>query len=125
MNLSVVIPALNEAASIGGVISRVPHDIAGLDEVSVIVIDDGSTDNTPEIARAAGARVISFESNRGNGAAIATGLEAALRSGADVIVTIDADGQFNPDDIRLLIRPLLERRCEFVTCSRFARKELV
>src|SRR5437764_15142452 len=119
MKLVVVIPALNEAVTIAGVIAKVPRNIPRIDEVIVIVVDDGSTDETAVVSRAAGARVISFEANRGNGAAVATGLEAALRDGADIVVTIDADGQFNPDDIRRLIAPLLEGKSEFVTCTRF------
>jgi glycosyltransferase involved in cell wall biosynthesis len=125
MKLVVVIPALNEAVTIAGVIEKVPRDIPGLDQVLVIVVDDGSTDETAAVSRQAGARVISFEANRGNGAAVATGLEAALRDGADFVVTIDADGQFNPDDIRRLVVPLLEGRSEFVTCTRFADKKTI
>jgi glycosyltransferase involved in cell wall biosynthesis len=123
MKLIVVIPALNEAQTIANVVSGVPRDMPEIDQVAVIVVDDGSTDDTAVLARQAGAEVISFETNRGNGAAVAAGLEGALRGGADLIVTIDADGQFNPDDIRLLLRPLLDGRCQFVTCSRFADKE--
>lgn len=125
MKLVVILPALNEAATVGRVVQALPRAIPGVDEVEAIVIDDGSTDATAETARAAGARVISFGRNRGLGRAFAAGIEAALAAGADLIVNIDADGQFDPGTIPELIRPLLEGKAEFATCTRFARKELV
>jgi glycosyltransferase involved in cell wall biosynthesis len=124
MKLMVVLPALNEAMTIGRVIEQIPRDMPGIRDVEALVVDDGSTDDTAEVARRAGAHVISLGCNRGNGVAVTTGLEAALRAGADLIVTIDADGQFDPGDIPELIRPLLEGRAKFVTCSRFARADL-
>ena len=123
--LAVIIPALNEEKTLGSAIENISQDIAGIDTVKVIVVDDGSTDNTVVIAREYGAHVVSHESNLGVGAAFHTGLREALKMGADVIVNIDADGQFNPQDIAKLIEPIISNRAEFVTASRFAKKELI
>jgi glycosyltransferase involved in cell wall biosynthesis len=125
MKLVVVIPALNEAATIGQVITQAPRDLPGVTVVDVIVVDDGSTDDTALLARRAGAQVVSFATNQGNGAAVLAGVRAALEQGADLVVTIDADGQFNPLDIAELVKPILDGRAEFVTCSRFARPDRI
>jgi glycosyltransferase involved in cell wall biosynthesis len=125
MKLVVILPALNEEATVGKVVRAIPRSIPGLDQVEAIVVDDGSTDRTVVEAKAAGAAVISFGRNRGLGRAFAAGIEAALRAGADLIVNMDADGQFDPATIPELIRPLLEGRAEFATCTRFARPDLV
>jgi len=91
--------------------------------VEAVVVDDGSTDGTAAAARSAGATVISLGRNRGNGVAVVLGVDAALRRGADIIVTIDGDGQFDPQHITELVRPLLDDGVGFVTCTRFARKD--
>jgi len=122
--LVVMMPALNEEKTVGQVIGAIPRAIPGIDEVEVVVVDDGSTDSTVDVARQAGAHVVSHGRRRGVGAAFATGLAAALRRGADYVVNMDSDGQFNPADIPALLAPLLEDRAEFATCTRFARKEL-
>jgi glycosyltransferase involved in cell wall biosynthesis len=88
--------------------------------VDVVVVDDGSSDRTAEVAREAGARVVHHQGRRGVGAAFATGIETALRLGADYLVNIDADGQFDPADIPKLLEPLLRDEADFVTCTRFA-----
>jgi glycosyltransferase involved in cell wall biosynthesis len=120
MKLVVTIPALNEEKTIAQVIRGVPRDIEGIDETEVIVLNDGSTDSTAAEAISAGALVVTLAGGGGLGVVFRTGLERAMRRGADVIVNIDGDGQFNSDDIRHLIQPLLEDRADFVTCSRFA-----
>ncbi len=120
MKLIVIIPALNEQATIARVVRGVPRRIAGIDDIKVIVLDDGSSDSTAIEAEAAGATVISLTGRRGLGVVFRTGLEKALRRGADVIVNIDGDGQFDPADIPALIAPILEDRADFVTCTRFA-----
>jgi len=125
MKLVVIIPALNEEETIASVIGRIPAAIEGVDSTEVVVVDDGSTDRTGELAVESGAAVVRHPVNRGVGAAFGTGLDAALRRGADLIVNIDGDGQFNPEDIPALIRPILTEGYGFVTCTRFARKELV
>ena len=117
--LCVLIPALNESATIADVIARVPRDFAGIDEVAIVVVDDGSTDGTAELAREAGATVVSHVVNKGVGAAFQTGVRQALAMGADYVVNMDGDGQFNPEDIRKLLAPLLEEKAEMATASRF------
>jgi glycosyltransferase involved in cell wall biosynthesis len=124
MKLVVTIPALNEEKTIYQVVSGVPRDIPGIGQTEVIVVNDGSTDNTVKEALRAGAIVVSLPGKGGLGHVFRTGLERAMRRGADIIVNIDGDGQFNPADIRKLIQPLLEDRADFVTCSRFADPEL-
>ena len=124
MKLIVTIPALNEEKTIAKVVSGVPRDIPGVTETEVIVVNDGSTDRTAAEALAVGALVITLKGGGGLGTVFRTGLERAMRRGADIIVNIDGDGQFNPVDIRKLVQPLLDDRADFVTCSRFADPEL-
>jgi glycosyltransferase involved in cell wall biosynthesis len=125
MKLVVIIPALNEERTVAEMVRRVPRQIAGVDEVEVIVVDDGSTDRTVAEARQAGALVVSHPYNRGLGVAFKTGIEEALRRDADVIINMDADGQFSPEDIPALAQPILDGRAEFVTCTRFLKKEWI
>src|SRR3954470_17446916 len=120
MKLVVTIPALNEEKTIYQVVSGVPRDIPGIADTEVIVVNDGSTDSTAEEALRAGAIVVSLPGKGGLGHVFRTGLERAMRRGADIIVNIDGDGQFNPGDIRKLIAPILDDNADFVTCSRFS-----
>lgn len=125
LRLVVVIPALNESATISSVIKSVPRQLEDIDEVVVLVVDDGSTDDTSELAIDAGALVVRHPKNLGVGAAFATGIERALRIGADVIVNMDADGQFQSADIARLIRPITREGFGFVTCTRFGDPEKI
>lgn len=125
MKLIVILPALNEEATIATVLAAIPRSIPGLAAIETIVVDDGSTDRTSELARRQGATAIKHPENRGVGTAFATGIHAALAAGADLIVNMDADGQFDPAGIPELIRPLLEGRADFATCTRFARRDLL
>ncbi len=94
MKLMVMIPAYNEENSLAAVLREIPRKIPGVDQVEVLVINDGSTDATVDVAKRAGAdRVISHKKNMGLGVTFRDGLEEALRMGADVIVNTDADGQ--------------------------------
>ncbi|MEM8678938.1 MAG: glycosyltransferase family 2 protein [Planctomycetota bacterium] len=125
MRLLVALPALNEAATIRSVIEGIPEHIPGVDQVSVLVVDDGSSDATRVEAEAAGALVISHDQRRGVGAAFQTALRHAIASRADVLVTLDADGQFNPADIPKLIEAVIAGRADFATASRFKDPQLV
>jgi glycosyltransferase involved in cell wall biosynthesis len=103
MSVIVVVPAYNEEKTVG----RVVRSLSSCTE-KIIVVDDGSTDSTSAKSMEAGASVVRHKLNRGLGAAIGTGIEAALRCGADVIVTFDADGQHDSADIPKMIRPILD-----------------
>lgn len=123
MKLIIIIPALNEEKTVASVIAAIPKNIPGVSRIETIVVDDGSTDRTTVLSRQAGASVIQHTTNQGVGAAFHSGIEAALASGADIIANMDADGQFNPADIPMLIQPILSGRAEFVTATRFAKPE--
>lgn len=118
MKVKVVIPAYNEAETIEKVINGVRDNAA-----EIIVVDDGSSDKTGEISKQAGAKVLTHFLNRGQGAALQTGINFALKQGADVIVTFDADGQHQGDEIDQIIKPLLLGEAEIVLGSRFLKKE--
>lgn len=107
-------PCFNEQNFIGDVVTRARKYVD-----KVIVIDDGSTDDTAEVAHAAGAEVIRHEARKGAGAATRTGFQAAKRSSADILVTLDGDGQHNPDDIPRLLAPILNNEADLVIGSRF------
>jgi polyprenyl-phospho-N-acetylgalactosaminyl synthase len=112
--IAVVIAAYNEAKVIAGVVREVTA--RGYD---VILVDDGSQDGTPAIAREAGARVVVHPVNLGQGAALQTGIELALAHGADFIVTYDADGQHHADDIENLVVALKTQHADFALGNRF------
>ena len=124
MKLVVLIPAFNEEKTISTVVERIPRKILGISAIEALVVDDGSTDSTVALAKKSGARVHSNGMNRGLGTSFATGINEALKSGADIIVNIDADGQFNPEDIPKLISPIMGKKADIVTCSRFLDKNL-
>ncbi|MCZ3367503.1 MULTISPECIES: glycosyltransferase family 2 protein [Methanobacterium] len=112
VKLTAVMPAYNEELCISGIILGSKKYV---DEV--IVVDDGSTDNTVEIAELAGARVIRHYSNKGKGAALKTGFKAA--KGSEIIVALDSDGQHNPEEIPKLITPILTGEADIVNGSRY------
>ncbi len=124
MRILVLIPAFNEETSVAGVIAGVQASVAGVHDVEIVVVDDGSTDATAARARDAGATVLSHFNNRGLGAAFRTGIHHALSSGAEIVVTLDGDGQFDPHDIPKLIQPLLDGKAIVVTASRFSDPKL-
>lgn len=113
-NITVILPAYNEEVSIGSIVllTRFYAD-------NVIVVDDGSSDRTAEVARKAGAEVIIHEVNQGKGGALKTGFTAAADLGADIIVTMDSDGQHNPVDIPKLVAPIIEGSADMVNGSRY------
>jgi glycosyltransferase involved in cell wall biosynthesis len=110
-----IIPAYNEERNVGSIVLRLRHV---LDEV--IVVNDGSQDATEEVARLAGAQVISHVTNSGYGAAIQTGLAAAQKLGPRAVVLMDADGQHRVEDVVDLVRPILEDEADVAVGSRFA-----
>ncbi len=124
MKLIVTIPAQDEEKTIARVVSGVPRDIPGVRDVEVLVLDDESTDGTAAAAREAGAVVIPVQGRPGLGKVFQTGIEQAMHRGADIVVNIDGDGQFDPADIALLVEPLLADEADFVTCSRFKSSDL-
>jgi hypothetical protein len=113
----VVIAAYNEADGIGAVLTNMPRTCAGL-PVDVLVVVDGATDNTAEVARRHGAFVCVAPSNRGQGAALRLGYHLAAEGGAEYVVTTDADGQYDNDELEVLLEPILLDRADFVTGSR-------
>lgn len=120
MRLIVNLPAFNEEEKIASTIKRVPRQIDGVDEVFVQVIDDGSKDKTFEVAKAAGADfVYSNGVNRGIGKTFRHAVERALENNADIMVNIDADGQFDPNDIKKIITPVLTHQADIVSADRF------
>jgi glycosyltransferase involved in cell wall biosynthesis len=119
LKVLIAIPALNEQETVGDVLRGLPNDMPGVRSRALVVVDDGSTDRTSEVARAAGARVIRHRRNLGLGQAFGTAVNAALEEGVDVLVTIDADGQFDSSQIPDLLAPIREGQAEVVTGSRF------
>jgi glycosyltransferase involved in cell wall biosynthesis len=115
----VVIPAFNEAARIGSIIDRVRLSAPALD---VLVIDDGSSDDTPERAHRHGARVLKHPFNLGYGAALQTGYKYAERASYQMLVQMDADGQHDPADVPRLVAPLRTDTADIVIGSRFAER---
>ena len=113
----VCIPAFDEADSLPGVLAEVPTTVAGL-ATHILVIDDGSHDRTADVARAAGAHVVSHPVNSGQGAALQTGYLVAERLGVDVVVTLDADGQHDPGQMSRLVEPIVGDEADFVVGSR-------
>jgi glycosyltransferase involved in cell wall biosynthesis len=115
----VVIPALNEQETIGAVVRAIPRELPGVSRVDVVIVDDGSSDETGARARAAGAdEVIRHARNRGLAAAFTHGVSAALARGADVVVHLDADGQHDPRFMPAVVAPILAGDAEVVIGAR-------
>ena len=112
-------PALNEENDIQRVIANLPRSLEGIEVIQILVVDDGSVDKTAELAYASGAQVISHGKNRGVGAAFHSAVQFSLENEADILVGIDADGQFDPNEIPLLINPILENKADMVIGNRF------
>ncbi len=121
--LAIVIPAYNEEGTVAEVVSEIPREAAGL-VTEVIVVVDGSSDATAERAIAAGALVCDVPANRGQGAALKLGYWLARARGAQVIATIDADGQYEPEELGRVVQPILDGKADFVSGSRRLGAEL-
>lgn len=119
MKLIIQIPCFNEESSLPVSLKELPRHVEGFDSVEWLVIDDGSTDRTVEVARSLGVdHIVGFSKNQGLAKVFSLGLETALALGADVIVNTDADNQYCAADIPALIRPILEGRVEIVIGTR-------
>ncbi len=119
MKLIVQIPCLNEEATLPQTLRSIPRTIAGVDVVEVLVVDDGSTDRTAEVAREHGAdHVVRFTRRKGLAAGFMAGLDAALRLGADIIVNTDADNQYPGEAIPRLLAPILSGQADMVVGDR-------
>lgn len=117
--LIIQIPCLNESGTLAVAVTALPRCVPGFDTVEWLVIDDGSTDDTAELARQLGVdHVVRHPVNRGLAAAFMTGLDACLRLGADVIVNTDADNQYEADDIPLLTGPILRGQADMTIGAR-------
>jgi len=114
--LLAILPALNEEETVGSVVARVRAELG----IDVLVVDDGSTDRTAEVARLAGAKVVRHPFNLGVGAALRTGFRFAVASGYFAAVQIDADGQHDPSSALLLLQPILDGEADLVVGSRFS-----
>lgn len=119
MKLIIQIPCYNEAETLPVTLAALPREVPGFDAVEWLVIDDGSTDGTAEVARAHGVdHIVRHPHNQGLARSFMTGLDACLARGADVIVNTDADNQYNADDIPLLTAPILAGKAEIAIGAR-------
>ncbi|WP_036213118.1 glycosyltransferase family 2 protein [Novilysobacter arseniciresistens] len=119
MKLIIQIPCLNESGTLGIALAELPREVEGFDVVEWLIIDDGSTDNTAELAKQLGVdHVIRHPVNRGLATAFMTGLDACLRLGADVIVNTDADNQYEASDIPHLTAPIISGQADMVIGAR-------
>lgn len=119
MKLIIQIPCFNEAATLGIALAALPREVPGFDKVEWLIIDDGCTDNTVEVALAHGVdHVVRHTRNQGLARGFMNGLQACLEHGADVIVNTDADNQYNADDIPALTRPILDGKADIVVGAR-------
>ncbi len=123
MKLFVQIPCFNEAETLPTVIGEIPRDVPGISSVKIVVIDDGSSDGTPEAARKAGATyVVSHVTNKGLARAFQTGIDFCLAHGADIIVNTDGDNQYSGSSIPELVAPIVSGKADVVVGDRSPSK---
>lgn len=119
MKLIIQIPCYNEAKTLEIALNALPRQIEGIDAIEYLIINDGSDDDTVEVARRWGVNyVVNFRKNRGLAKGFMAGLDACLRKGADIIVNTDADNQYEGADIEKLVRPILEKKTDIVIGER-------
>ena len=115
--IAILIPAYNEAENIGVVLGQIPAAVCGVG-TEVLVVDDGSRDGTGDVAAEHGAAVARHVTNRGGGAALRTGYRLMVESGAEIVVTLDADGQHRPDEMERLVKPIIDGEVDMAHGSR-------
>lgn len=115
--IAILVPAFNEAENIGYVLDRMPTEVCGV-PTAVLVVDDGSRDGTGDVAAGHGAAVARHVTNRGGGAALRTGYRLMVESGAEIVVTLDADGQHLPSEMERLVKPVLDGEVDVAHGSR-------
>ncbi len=119
MKLIIQIPCYNEAETLEIALNDLPKHIDGIDEIEYLIINDGSKDNTVEVAKKWGVHyVVNFKKNKGLAKGFMAGIDACLRNGADIIVNTDADNQYCGDDIETIVRPILEGKADIVIGAR-------
>src|SRR3954451_2280968 len=119
MKLIIQIPCFNEEDQLPATLADLPRESPGVDELEWLIVDDGSTDRTVEVARANGVHhIVRLTNNKGLAAGFQAGLDACLKLGADIIVNTDADNQYNGNDIPKLVAPILEGRADMVVGDR-------
>src|SRR3954468_1801710 len=119
MKLIIQIPCFNEEGQLPATLSDLPRELPGVDEIEWLIIDDGSTDRTGDVARAhRGAHIVRLTNNKGLAAGFQAGLDACLKLGADLIVNTDADNQYDAADIPKLLAPILAGDADMVVGDR-------
>jgi glycosyltransferase involved in cell wall biosynthesis len=119
MKLIIQIPCLNEEATLPATIADLPREVPGIDQVELLVIDDGSTDRTVEVARECGVdHIVRLTNNKGLAAGFQAGLDACLKLGADVVVNTDADNQYRGEDVLKLVAPIVAGQADMVVGDR-------
>src|SRR4051795_7775496 len=123
MKLIIQIPCFNEEEQLPATLADLPRELAGIDELEWLIVDDGSTDRTIEVARANGVdHIVRLTNNKGLAAGFQAGLDASLKLGADIVVNTDADNQYYAGDIPKLIQPILDGNADMVVGDREVEK---
>jgi len=122
VKLSIIIPAFNEEKTIEAVIKEIPQEFPSIDKKEIIVIDDGSTDKTAEIAKNCGAVVFSFKKNQGLAKAISFGFSKCVENNSDIMVILDADNQYDSKEIPLILNPIIQKKADIVLGDRQIKK---